>query len=191
MSAVESDNLDIQVKDAYRTVKGQAEAKKYWTDRDRPNMAASPLKSNHGSGRAIDIHFSEEQAPKIYDLGLESGFVPTIPHLEYWHVDYSPELAQELKTRGVKIKRASDKKASYIVDGKELNPRESFDFIQKVKAEMTEAQRSAATSPPQAQSTPAQPANQSPTQQRTGTTPAYTQEDVNAGVQQGADIFGR
>jgi hypothetical protein len=193
MSAVsaDTDNLYINVKDAYRTVKGQAEAKKYWTDRDRPNMAASPLKSNHGSGRAIDIHFSEEQAPKIYDLGLESGFVPTIPHLEYWHVDYSPELAQELKARGVKIKRASDKKASYIVDGKELSPRESFDFIQKVKAEMTEAQRSAPTSPPQAQSTPAQPANQSPTQQRTGTTPAYTQEDVNAGVQQGADIFGR
>ena len=189
LNSMKEDEISFKPTSGWRSVKKQADLKKAAIARNESHMAAAPLHSNHGTGSAIDIReFNAESSPKVYEKGLDNGFVPTIPHIEYWHFDYSPRLAEALKETGIVFKRDGNK-AKATLNGTALSSRDTFDFIEKTKQELSRTQETqapasqeGATAAPASGSTPTQPNATQPTER-------YTRSETEAGTQQGEAIM--
>lgn len=73
---------------AYRTFERQQYWKKYWTSRGWPGNAATPGRSNHGWGTAVDIENYEQNRAILARVLAKYGFTFNVPS-ERWHVQHN------------------------------------------------------------------------------------------------------
>lgn len=92
MAAAAQDGVKLTLTDSYRSYELQVDVK-----RRKPNLAATPGKSNHGWGRAIDA--SGAACKKwIQSNGYKFGWIwpdwarPTGSRPEDWHFEYRPSV---------------------------------------------------------------------------------------------------
>ena len=80
------------IKDAWRSAKGQLDAKKKWTDRGKPQNAAIPCCSNHGIGEAVDLaveggemNWKYNNTSGLKECMNKNGFYANLNPAEPWH----------------------------------------------------------------------------------------------------------
>ena len=92
-AAAASDKVDLGITDSYRTYQGQVAAKQKWAAKGKPQMAATPGKSNHGWGLAFDMSFGSNRNSPGYKWMVQNaakfGFKGPLQNpSEAWHWEY-------------------------------------------------------------------------------------------------------
>ena len=92
---------DIYVTDHYRSYEGQVRMKEYWESRNNPEKAATPGKSNHGWGEALDLaseinddasaqhKWMEDNAEKYGWINTKYHQNKDSKHYEPWHWEFT------------------------------------------------------------------------------------------------------
>lgn len=88
-----ADGVDIGINDSYRTYDRQVELVGRLGLLKDGGLAAVPGTSNHGWGRAVDLHLDGEALTWMRANGERYGFVEDTPR-ETWHWAYYPDRVQ-------------------------------------------------------------------------------------------------
>ncbi|MCM3659466.1 M15 family metallopeptidase [Georgenia satyanarayanai] len=90
LADAKADGVDIGINDSYRTYERQLELENRLGLLKDGGLAAVPGTSNHGWGRALDLHLDGEALAWMRANGEKYGFVEDTPR-ETWHWAYYPD----------------------------------------------------------------------------------------------------
>ncbi|WP_413452879.1 M15 family metallopeptidase [Georgenia phoenicis] len=93
LAAAKADGIDIGINDSYRTYERQVELVDRLGLYNEGGLAAVPGTSNHGWGRAVDLHLNGEALTWMRANGEKYGFVEDTPR-ETWHWAFYPDKVQ-------------------------------------------------------------------------------------------------
>jgi len=93
LADAKADGVDIGINDSYRTYERQVELVDRLGLYNDGGLAAVPGTSNHGWGRAVDLHLNGEALTWMRANGEKYGFVEDTPR-ETWHWAFYPDRVQ-------------------------------------------------------------------------------------------------
>ena len=176
-AAASKDKVDLGITDSYRTYAAQVDVK-----RRKPNLAATPGKSNHGWGLAFDMSFGSNQNSPGYKWMTQNaskfGFKgPLQKPFEPWHWEYkgggSPDAMSAAGAGGQKDAAPAGAEGA----GATASPSPSAGAGSgSGGAEGAGSGSMAAASPPSSSPSPPQPAENTA---KPATTPVETGADLN------------
>jgi hypothetical protein len=176
-AAAAKDKVDLGITDSYRSYAAQVDVK-----RRKPNLAATPGKSNHGWGLAFDMSFGSNQNSPGYKWMTQNaskfGFKgPLQKPFEPWHWEYkgggSPDAMSAAGAGGQKDAAPAGAEGA----GATASPSPSAGAGSgSGGSEGAGSGSMAAASPPSSSSSPPQPAENTA---KPATTPVETGADLN------------